>query len=105
MADKRELDDLLDEFLELLQSVLSGRALVISSFYFFGCLIFGVGFWKSCAIWVATYVPMVLPVGRKYVEQFGLLCFAFAMAARIELLPIKELATAARRHLEIFLQH
>jgi hypothetical protein len=65
MADKRELDDLCDEFLG---SVLSAQALVISSFYFFGCLIFGVGFWKSCAIRVASYVPMVLPVGRKYVE-------------------------------------
>ena len=39
MADKRELDDLLDEFLGLLESLLSRRALVISSFYFFGCLI------------------------------------------------------------------
>ena len=105
MADKRELDDLLDEFLGLLQSVLSRRALAISSFYFFGCLIFGVGFWKSCAVWLASYVPMVLPVGRKYIEQFGLLFFAFAMAAWIELLPIKEWATVARQHLQIFLQH
>jgi hypothetical protein len=39
MADKRELDDLLDEFLGLLQSVLSRRALVISWFYLLGCLL------------------------------------------------------------------
>ena len=102
MVDKRELDDLREEFLG---AVLSGRAMVISSFYFIGCLIFGVGFWESCAVWVASYVPMVLPVGRKYVENFGLLFFAFAMAAWIELLPIKEWATVARQHLQIFLQH
>jgi len=57
MADKRALDDLLDEFWGLLRSVLSRRA--------FFWLSFGVGFWKSWAAWLASYVPMVVPVGRK----------------------------------------
>jgi hypothetical protein len=35
--------------------------------------VFGVGFWKSWAVWLASYVPMVVPVGRKYIEQFGII--------------------------------
>jgi hypothetical protein len=70
----RELDDLLDEFWGLLQSVLSRRALVISWFYLFR-LSFGVGFWESWAVSLASYVPMVVPVGRKYIEQFGIIIF------------------------------
>jgi hypothetical protein len=34
---------------------------------------FGVGFWKSCAVWLANYVLVVVPVGRKYIEQFGII--------------------------------
>jgi hypothetical protein len=46
--------------------------LVISWFYFFGCL-----FWVSVSGNHAPYgyVPMVLPVGRKYIEQFGFCSF------------------------------
>jgi hypothetical protein len=74
MADKRELDDLLDEFYGLFQPDLSWRSLVISWFYFFGCLIFGVDFRKSCPVWLARYVPTwFLSVGRKYIEQFGII--------------------------------
>jgi hypothetical protein len=56
MADKETLADLLDEFWGLLQSVLSRRAFLLS---------FGVGFWKSWAAWLESYVPMVVPVGHK----------------------------------------
>lgn len=34
---------------------------------------FGVGFWESWAVSLASYVPMVVPVGRKYIEQFGII--------------------------------
>ena len=95
MADELETRSELEEALKLLKPISSRRAFVISWLYFFSCLISGVSLWKSSAVWLASYILMVLPLGRRLVEILCLVFFILAFIFWIEILPLKQWGTFA----------
>jgi hypothetical protein len=95
MADELGTRSELEECLILFKPILSRRAFVISWLYFFSCLAFDVSLWKSSAVWLASYILMVLPLGRRLVEILCLFFFIAAIIVWIDILPLRQLAVTA----------
>lgn len=85
----------LEECLILFEPMLSRRAFVISWLYFFSCLVSGVSLWKSSAVWLASYILMVLPLGRRLVEILCLFFFIAAIIVWVDILPLRQWAMIA----------
>lgn len=80
------------------------RAVAIAGLYAIACAMFGVVGWKILTLICIVYVVHALSLGRRRVEQFGLVFLAAGTAYWIDILPLQEWGAAARTAVTASLQ-